>query len=78
MKWVKSASKGILSELNRRYLNDQKVIITTMELDEMWHYVNKKNKKSGSGWMLTEIAGESLHGNLVVVERRQEENYGRK
>jgi len=40
-----------------------------IEIDEMWHYIGKKNEKSGSGWLLIEIQEKFLHGKSVVVER---------
>jgi len=76
LKWIRSLA-GKVQELIP-IQNTKKVIITTMELDEMWHYVGKKNKSYGSGWLLTEIQGKSLPGNLVLVVRRQEESCGKK
>ena len=41
-----------------------------IEIDEMWHYLGKKNRKSGSGLLLIEIPEKSLAGKLVVVEAK--------
>ena len=38
-----------------------------IEIDEMWHYIQKKNKKSGSGLLLIELPEKCLPGKLVVV-----------
>jgi len=34
--------------------------VRVMELDEMWHYCQKKREKCGSGWQFVVIANESL------------------
>jgi len=72
MKWVRDLGLLVENLRSKNTLLNNKVIITTMELDEMWHYVGKKNKSCGSGWLLTEIQGRSLPGNSVVVVKRQE------
>lgn len=38
-----------------------------MELDEMWHYVKKRNASSGSGRLLMLIQDDYLTGNVGVV-----------
>lgn len=38
-----------------------------MELDEMWHYVAKKNKNYGSGRLLIELETSLLIGNAGIV-----------
>ena len=41
--------------------------IRVIEVDEMWHYVRKKNKKSGCGLLMIEIEEKSLISNSVGV-----------
>lgn len=46
-----------------------------IEIDEMWHYIQKKNRKSGFGLLLIETKEKSLHGKLVVVEQKHVRDY---
>ena len=52
--------------------------VEIMELDEMWHYVRKKNGKDGYGSLFVEVPRKSSTLQWVVVERRLEENSGQK
>ncbi len=76
MYWV----RNLAEEINnfKQGMTNRQGIITVMEMDEMWHYVGKKKKNSGYGWLLTEIPVKSLPSNSVVVVRKQEESYGKK
>jgi len=40
---------------------------TIVELDEMWHFLEKKTANSGSGRLIVVIQGDSLTGNAAVV-----------
>ena len=42
-----------------------------MEIDEMHHYVKKKTKSYGSGWLLIELKTKSLDGKQVVVVQKR-------
>jgi len=46
--------------------------IEIMELDEMWHYIQKKGKNYGSGWLLTELESVPSQSKPVVVVKRQD------
>jgi len=49
LKWMRIAAEIIRTQLQQE-MPQQKHKIAVMELDEMWHYVGKKNEKRGSGW----------------------------
>ena len=49
LKWTRIATETIRAQLQQE-MPQQKHKIAVMELDEMWHYVAKKNKKRGFGW----------------------------
>jgi len=40
---------------------------TIVELDEMWHFIEKKTANSGFGRLIVVIQGDSLTGNVGVV-----------
>lgn len=77
LNWVRNLAQ-IIEEFNQKFGRDfSKEQIRIIELDEMWHYIGKKNEKRGSGWLLLETAGLS-DGKLAVVEKKQGENFGTK
>jgi transposase-like protein len=41
-----------------------------MELDEMWHYLEKKHKNSGSGRLWIALPENSSTGNVVIALRK--------
>ena len=45
--------------------------VEIMEIDEMHHYVKKKTKNYGSGWLLIELASRSLPVRSVIVVEKQ-------
>ena len=47
--------------------------VTTMELDEMWHYVGKKNRSAGYGLLMIENeAVPSTFKSVTVITGREE------
>ena len=48
-----------------------------MELDEMWHYLGKKNKNSGYGRLLIELQADWLIGNWGIVTKIPSESFGK-
>jgi transposase-like protein len=76
LNWVRNLSE-IIEQFNKEFKNEKafKEPIKIIELDEMWHYIGKKNKKRGSGWLLLEIA-KSLDGKSAVVEKKLAESSG--
>ena len=45
--------------------------VELMEIDEMHHYVQKKTKNYGSGWLLIELKTELSDGKQVAVVQKQ-------
>src|SRR3982751_5222939 len=41
--------------------------VVVMELDELWHFLQKKRTSYGSGWVLIALANASSIGNVAVV-----------
>jgi len=41
--------------------------VVVMELDELWHFLQKKRTSSGSGWLLIALASASSTGNVALV-----------
>jgi len=66
MKWIRSLGKEV-KRLRRK--DTGKLSIVAMELDEMWHFVGKKNKNCGSGLHLIENNTNPLLSFWDVEER---------
>ena len=62
MRWIRDAGQALRSIKRPDHGH-----IRVMEIDEMWHYVGKKNKKSGCGLLMIEIEDKSLISNSVGV-----------
>ena len=62
MRWVREM--GLSLRAQRAQKPDP---VRIMEIDEMWHYVGKKNSKSGCGSLMIVIEDASLTSNLVGV-----------
>lgn len=71
-KWVRQAGNQVKTLLDKK----EKKVVKHMELDELWHYIDKKNANAGSGWLLIEVQKKLLGGSKVIVAKRQERNYG--
>ena len=52
--------------------------VEVMELDEIWHFVGKKNEKGGYGSLFVALPKESSDMLWAVVERQLVENSGNK
>lgn len=75
LKWVKKAA----IEIKRMHLEQsRKRAVTTMELDEMWHYVGKKNENAGYGLLMIESEANLSTSRPVTVITGREENSGTK
>lgn len=48
--------------------------ISTMEIDEMYHYIGKKTVQSGCGWLLIEIPKQYLGRSSVIVAEKHFES----
>ena len=60
LKWIRSHAKD-------HYEKPIPGKATIIELDEMWHYLEKKPINSGFGRLIVEIQGVSLTGNAGIV-----------
>ena len=61
--WIKFAAK----EIQTIEKDNKPKKVRIMELDEMWSFVQKKEKQSGSGWLLIEKKDE-LSTSILVIE----------
>jgi transposase-like protein len=51
--------------------------IEFLELDELWHYVGKKNQNAGYGWLAIVPGGKSSPLKWVAVQSKQPSDSGR-
>jgi len=49
--------------------------IEEVSIDEMWHFINKKNKKFGSGGRWTAVTTEPSDGLLAIVMLKHLDGY---
>jgi transposase-like protein len=78
MKWVNNISDTIKNIHLLSADDNSKTTITAVELDEMWHYVGKKNGDYGSGLLSIETPVKSLRGKSVLVAKKLEKSSGKK
>ena len=65
MKWVRKLGEKIACQIQE---DPGKIAI--MELDELWHFIGKKNKSAGSGLHIIVMEDASVPSGLVVVEQK--------
>jgi len=72
LKWIRALAEvwGSKDQEEKKTPRHCEVI----EIDEMWHYLQKKNRKSGSGLLLIELPEKCLPGKLVVVAANHSKN----
>ena len=63
LNWIKAFGASIEQEIPAK--------VEFMEIDEMHHYVQKKSKNYGSGWLLIELKTKSSDAKPVVVVQKQ-------
>ena len=63
LNWIKAFGASIEQQMPAK--------VDFMEIDEMHHYVQKKSKSFGSGWLLIELKAKSLDAKPVVVVQKQ-------
>lgn len=63
LNWIKAFGASIVQQKPSK--------VDFMEIDEMHHYVQKKTKSCGSGWLLIELKTKSLDAKPVVVVQKQ-------
>lgn len=64
LNWIKAFGASIEQQIPAK--------VEFMEIDEMHHYVQKKSKNYGSGWLLIELKTKSLDSKPVVVVQKQD------
>ena len=68
---------GIIAlEIQKKYLSSL-TEIKDIELDEMWHFVQKKLENYGYGQVVWSEKQNLLHGLLELVEKVDEINFGK-
>lgn len=67
LKWVRT----LIPQICKKSEIDKKFRAKTVELDEMWHYLNSKKSEYGSGKLIVVIPVDSLTGNLGIVIEKQ-------
>ena len=70
MKWVRKLGDKINQH---RQTSSEKVSI--MELDELWHFIGKKNKNAGCGLHLIVMEDEAVPSGLVAVTEKPVNNF---
>jgi transposase-like protein len=70
LNWIRKVGESI--ERVHAETLAQKPQIQVIEMDEIHHYIQKKSKNSGSGWLLTEIEGGFWQFKVAVVALPQE------
>ena len=68
LKWVRKEAQKLEEP---RVSKDSTII----QIDEMWHFINGKKTKFGSGKPMILCQGEWCHGNLVGVMLEPSKNY---
>ena len=76
LKWVRKAGEILQENIGNRSAFSPKVAV--MELDEMWHFIQKKTTESGCGWLLIEMPQSNGSGRSEVVTVYQESACGKK
>ena len=74
LRWVRNAGIEVSKKVENEQAFSSKVAV--MELDEMWHFVQKKTTESGCGWLLIESRQINVSGRLGVLTVYQEEDSG--
>jgi len=64
LNWIKAFGASVENKVPAK--------VNFMEIDEMHHYVQKKTKSFGSGWLLIELKTKSLDCKQVVVVQKQD------
>ena len=66
--WIRSMG----SKLPEPQINTE---VEEVSIDEMWHFINKKNKKFGSGERWTAVTTEPSDGLLAIVMLKHLDDY---
>lgn len=71
LRWIKKFGE----QAEQLHLEEARKLrkISTMEIDEMYHYIGKKTVQSGCGWLLIEIPEPFLgQSSVIAVEKHSE------
>jgi transposase-like protein len=73
--WIKSFGESIISI---RKAENSKLSVSTMEFDEMWHFIKKNGQSVGSGLLLIEKDMNPLISFWDLEEKVLEKSFGKK
>jgi len=59
LSWVRLLAKQVIEKPEPEQ-------VRIIELDEVWHFIDKKSENVGSGWLLIAINSESLTGKSAI------------
>ena len=68
MKWI----KRVVGRLPEPVIDES---VTSVQFDEMWHFVNQKKRNCGSGELWTAIEKKPSDGTLAIVLLRHSESF---
>lgn len=68
LKWIRAFGEQA-EEIHKQEMSKLRKV-SVIEIDEMHHYVGKKNASSGYGWLLIEIPKELLGSPSVIVAEK--------
>lgn len=70
MKWIRKLSQKVCCKPDP---STERVLV--MEVDEFWHYLKKRNKRSGFSKPTIVIENDSLTGNVVTIVLKPSNDY---
>jgi transposase-like protein len=74
LNWIRSFGEKV-KELRKDVKPET---VEVMELDEMWHFIQKKRNNVGCGLLMIEPEDSQLPSNVVVGKISQDNDYGKK
>ena len=71
LKWIRDFSKKYPYETSKK-------AVKSVEIDEMWHYIQKKQKNTGHLKLLIEMTENYSLTNVVIEQSKQSTNFMKK